>query len=143
MNALQNNEDSTDSKTIAGLTPTEQPATFHLVKEKGLIFNDELRFLSSVQPPVKLTPRLMHLLTKDGRQGSAVRGESSYFEKPLNIKNEDDRVYIDLLNSLDYGVSVASKGRKNENEKHINEALSGLGSGVSFQMLVVQMIHHN
>ena len=86
VNVLQNNEYKTDSKTIAGLTPTEQPATFHLVKEKGLIFNDELRFLSSVQPPVKLTPRLMFLLTKEGRQGSTVRGESSFFDKPLYIK---------------------------------------------------------
>ena len=81
---------------------------------------------------MKLTPSLMLLLTKDGRQGSTVRGESSYFDKPLNIKNEDDRVYIDLLNELDDGVSVASKGRKNEMEKHIIEALSRLGSGVSF-----------
>ena len=84
-----------DSKTIAGVIPTEQPAIFHLVGEKGLIFIDELRFLSSVQPLVKLTLRLMFLLTKDGRQGSTVRGESSYFDKPLKIKNEDDRVYID------------------------------------------------
>ena len=52
VNALQNNEYSTDSKTITGLIPTEQPAIFHLVQEKGLIFNDELRFLSSAQPPV-------------------------------------------------------------------------------------------
>ena len=61
----------------------------------------------------------MSLLAKGGRQGSTVRGESSYFDKPLNIKNENVRVYIDLRNSLDYGVSVASKGRKNEKEKHI------------------------
>ena len=128
MNALQNNEYSADSKIKAGLIPTEQPAIFHHVKEKVLIFNDELRFLSSVQPPVKLTPRLMFLHTKDGRQGSTVRGESSYFDKPLNIKNEDDRVCIDLLNWLD-GVSAASKGMKNEKEKHIIEALSKLGSG--------------
>ena len=74
----------------------------------------------------------MFLLPKDGKQGSTVRGESSYFNKPLNIKNEDDRVYIDLLNMLDYGVSVASKGRKNEKENHKIEALSRLGSGVSF-----------
>ena len=108
LNALQNNEYSTDSKTIAGLIPTEQPAIFHLVKENILIINDELRFLSSVQPPVKLTPRLMFLLTKYGRQGSTVRRESSYFDKSLKIKNEDDGAYIDLLNSLDHGVSVAS-----------------------------------
>ena len=132
VNALQNNEYSTDSKTITGLIPTEQPARFHLVQEKVLIFNYELRFLSSVQPPVKLTLRLMFLLTKDRRQGSTVRGESSYFDKPLSIKNEDDRVYIDLLNSLDYGVSVASQGRKNEKEQHIIEALSRFDSGVSF-----------
>ena len=31
VNALQNNEYSTDSKTIVGLIPTEQPAIFHLV----------------------------------------------------------------------------------------------------------------
>ncbi len=73
VNALQNNEYSADSKTIAGLIPTEQPAIFHLVQEKVLIFNDELRFLSSSQPPVELTQRLMFLLTKDGRQGSTVR----------------------------------------------------------------------
>ena len=35
VNALQNNEYSADSKTIAGLIPTEQPAIFHLVEEKG------------------------------------------------------------------------------------------------------------
>ena len=79
VNALQNNEYSADSKTKAGLIKTEQPAIFHLIQEKGLIFNDELRFLSSAQPPVKLTPRLMFLLTKDGRQGSTVRDESKYF----------------------------------------------------------------
>ena len=54
--ALQSNEYSVDSKTKAGLISTEQPAIFHLIQEKGLIFNDELRFLSSAQPPVKLTP---------------------------------------------------------------------------------------
>ena len=48
------------------------------------------------------------------------------------MKNEDDRAYIDLLNSLDYGVSVAGRRKKNEKEKHIIEALSRLGSGVSF-----------
>ena len=53
VNALQNNEYSTDSKTTAGLIPTEQPAIFHLVQEKGLIYNDEFRFLRSVQPHVK------------------------------------------------------------------------------------------
>jgi len=53
VNALQNNEYATDSKTIAGLIPTEQPAIFHLVQEKGLIYNDEFRFLRSVQPHVK------------------------------------------------------------------------------------------
>ena len=41
MNALQNDEYSADSKTKAGLIPTEQPAIFHLVQEKVLIFNDE------------------------------------------------------------------------------------------------------
>ena len=61
-----------------------------------------------------------------------MRGESSYFDKPLNMKNEDDGVYIDLLNSLDYGVSVASKGSKNEKEKHIIQDLSRLSSGVGF-----------
>ena len=66
-------------------------AIFHLVNEKGLIFNDELRFLSSVQPPVKLTPRLKFLLTKDGRQGSTVRDKSKYFEKLLDMKNKDDK----------------------------------------------------
>ena len=91
--ALQNNEYAADSKTKAGLIPTEQPAIFHLVQEKGLIFNDELRFLSSAQPPVKLTPRLMFLLTKDGKQGSTVRDESKYFDKQLDMKNKDDRVY--------------------------------------------------
>ena len=88
--------------------------------------------MGSVQSPVKLTPRLMFLLTKDARQGSTVRGESSYVDKPLNIKNEDDRVYIDSLNSLDYGVSVASKGRKNEREKHLAQVL-----------VFFQMTHHN
>ena len=76
MKALQNNEYSADSKTKAGLIPTEQPAIFHLAKEKVLIFNYELRFLSSAQLPVKLTLRLMFLLTKDGKQGSTVRDES-------------------------------------------------------------------
>ncbi len=64
--ALQNNEYSVDSKTRAGLIPTEEPAQFYLVKEKLLIFNDKLVFLSSAQPNVELTPRLMFLLTKDG-----------------------------------------------------------------------------
>ena len=77
--ALQNNEYSADSKTKVGLIPTEQPEIFHLVQEKVLIFNDELRFLSSAQPPVKLTPRLMFLPTKDERQGSTVRDYSKYF----------------------------------------------------------------
>ena len=74
----------------------------------------------------------MFLLTKDGRQGSTVRGESSYFDKLLNIKNEDDRVYVDLLDLLDYGVGVAKRRKKNEKEKDIIEAFSRLGSGVSF-----------
>ena len=39
VNALRNNKYSTDSKTIAGLIPMEQLAIFHLVQEKGLIFN--------------------------------------------------------------------------------------------------------
>ena len=86
VNALQNNKYSTDSKTIAGLIPSEQSAIFLLVQENGLIFNDDFRFLRSVQPHVKLTPRLMFLLTKDGRQGSTVRGESTYLHKPLNVK---------------------------------------------------------
>ena len=132
MNALQNNEYSTDSKTIAGLIPTEQPAIFHLVQEKGLIYNDEFRFLRSVQPHVKLTLRLMFLLTKDGRQGSTVRDESKYFGKPLDMKNKDERVYIDLLHSLNYRVKISGKSRKNEKEKHIIQALSRLGSGVRF-----------
>ena len=34
VNALQNNEYSADSKTIAGLIPTEQPAIFHLFKKR-------------------------------------------------------------------------------------------------------------
>ena len=96
VNALQNNEYSTEWKTIAGLIPKKQPAIFHLAKEKVLLFNDESRFLSSAQPPVKLTPRLMFLLTKDGNQG---RIDSKYFDKPLDMKNKDDRVYIDLLDS--------------------------------------------
>ena len=102
--ALLNNEYSADSKTKAGLIPTEQPAIFHLVQEKVLIFNDELRFLSSAQPPVKLTPRLMFLFTKDGKHGS------KYFDKPLDIKNNDDKVYIDLLNSVDGWLSSAACG---------------------------------
>ena len=64
MKALQNNEYLADLKTKAGLIPTEQPAIFHLVQEKGLIFNDELRFLSCSQPSVKLSLRLIFLLTK-------------------------------------------------------------------------------
>ena len=90
--ALQNNEYSADSKTKSRLTPTEQPAIFHLVQEKGLIFHDLLRFLSSAQPSVKLTPRLMFLPTKDGRQGSTVRDESKYFDKPLDMKNKDESI---------------------------------------------------
>lgn len=124
--ALQNNEYLADSKTRAGLIPTEEPAVFHLVKEKVLIFNDELMFLSSTQPNVKLTPRLMFLLTNPGFSGS------KYFEEPLDMEREEDRVYIELLNALDYGVSVAGKSKKNEKEKHIIDALSKLGSGVSF-----------
>ena len=58
-----------------------------LQKENIAAFNDELRLLSSsVQPTVKLTLRLMFLLTKDGRQGSTVRGESKYFEKTIGYK---------------------------------------------------------
>ena len=75
----------------------EQPAIFHLVQEKGLIFNDELRFLSSAQPPVKLSLRLMFLPTKDGKQGSTVRDESKYFDKILDMKNKDDIVYNILI----------------------------------------------
>ena len=37
----------------------------------------------------------MFLLTKDGRQGSTVRDEIKYFDKLLDMKNNDDRVYID------------------------------------------------
>ncbi len=124
--ALQNNEYSVGSKTRAGLIPTEEPAQFYLVKEKVLIFNDKLVFLSSTQPNVELTPRLMFLLTNSGLNGS------KYFEEPLDMEREEDRVYIDLLNSLDYRVSVAGKRKKNEKEKHIIDALSKLGSGVSF-----------
>ena len=61
-----------------------------------------------------------------------MRDESKYFEKPLDVKNKDDRVYIDLLDSLNYRVSLSGKSRKNEKEKHIIQALSRLGSGVSF-----------
>ena len=39
----------------------------------------------------------MFLLTKDGKQGSTVRDESKYFDKPLDMKNKDDRVYSRLL----------------------------------------------
>ena len=45
----------------------------------------------------------------------------------------------DLLDSLNYRVSLSGKSRKNEKEKHIIQALSILGSGVSF----FQMTHHN
>ena len=48
------------------------------------------------------------------------------------MKNKDDRVYIDLLDSLNYRVCLSGKSRKNEKEKHIIQALSNLGSGVSF-----------
>ena len=130
MRALQNNEYSADSKTIAGLIPTEEPAIIYLIKQKVLIFNDKLTFLSSARSNVKLTPRLMFLLTKDGYH------DSTYFDEPLNLKNEDDGVYIDLMNSLDYwGYYVAGKiRRRNEKEKHIIDALSklGTGSGVCF-----------
>ena len=81
---------------------------------------------------VILTPRLMFLLTKDGRQGSTVRDESKYIDKTLDMKNNDYIVYIYLLNSLDYWVFVAGKGRKNEKEKYNIQALSRLGSGISF-----------
>ena len=74
----------------------------------------------------------MFLQTKDGKQGSTVRDESKYFDKPLDMKNNDDRVYIDLLDSLNYRVSLSGKSRKNEKEKHIIQALSILGSVVSF-----------
>ena len=57
-----------------------------------------------------------------------MRGESKYFEKPLDMKNKDDIVYIDLLDSLNYRVCPSSKSRKNEKEKHIIQALSILGS---------------
>ena len=61
-----------------------------------------------------------------------MRDESKYFDKPLDMKNKDDGVYIDLLDFLNYRVSLSGKSRKNEQEKHINQALSRLGSGVSF-----------
>ena len=48
------------------------------------------------------------------------------------MKNKDDRVYIDLLDSLNYRVNISGKIRKNEKEKHIIQALSILGSGVRF-----------
>ena len=49
--ALENNEYSANSKTIAGLIPTKkETGMFYLVKEKVLIFNDELSF---TRPPVK------------------------------------------------------------------------------------------
>ena len=127
MKTIQNNEYSTDSKTIAGFIPTEESAQLYLISAKVLIFNDELMFLSSAQQSVKLTPRLMFLLTKDGLQGS------SYFDEPLDTENEDDRGCTDLLDSLGYGDSVARKIKKNEEEKHIIYALSKLGSGTSSQ----------
>ena len=40
--------------------------------------------------------------------------------------------FFDLLDSLNYRVSLSGKSRKNEKEKHIIQALSSLGSGVSF-----------
>ena len=46
------------------------------------------------------------------------------------MKNNDDRVYIDLLDSLNYRVRLSGKSRKKE--KHIIQALSSLGSGVGF-----------
>ena len=115
--AIQNNEYSTDSKTIAGFIPTEESVQFYLVNAKVLVFNDELMFLSSARPSIKLTPRLMFLLTKNGLQGS------SYFNELLNTENEDDRMYIDVLDSHDYRAYVTGKtGKKNENVKHIIKA---------------------
>ena len=110
--AIQNNEHSSDSKTIAGFIPTEESAQFYLVNAKVLIFNNELMFLSSPRASIKQTPRLMFLRTRDGLQGS------NYFDELLITENEDDRVYIDLPHSLEYGVSVAGKSKKNEKEKH-------------------------
>ena len=111
MKAIQNNEYSTDSKTIAGFIPTEESAQLYLVNAKVLIFNDELMFLSSARPIIKLTPRLF-LRTKDGLQGS------SYFDESLNTENNDVSVCIDLRDTLDCGVSVAGKSKKNEKKKH-------------------------
>ena len=51
----------------------------------------------------------MFLLTKDGRQGSTVRDESKYFDQPLDMESNDDGVYIDLLDSLNYRVSPSGK----------------------------------
>ena len=67
-----------------------------------------------------------------------MRDESKYVDQQLDMKNMDDRVFIDLLDSLNYRVSLSGKSRKNEKEKHIIQALSILGSGVSFLMT-----HHN
>ena len=41
-----------------------------------------------------------------------------YFIKLMNMENEDNRVYIDLLNSLDYMVYISGK-TKNEKQKHV------------------------
>ena len=74
----------------------------------------------------------MFLLTKEGRQGATVRDESKYVDQPLDMENNDDGVYIDLLDSLNYRVRLSGKSRKNEKGIHIIQALSSLGSGVSF-----------
>ena len=76
--AIQNNEYATDSKTIAVIIQREESAQFYIVHVKVLIFNDEMMFLSSARPSVKITPRLVFLQTKDGLQGL------SYFNEPLN-----------------------------------------------------------
>ena len=82
----------------------------------------------------------MFLLTKDGKQGSSVRDESKYFDKPLDMKNTDDGVHIDLLDSLNYRVSLSGKSRKNEKEKHIIQALN---IGLVQVLVFFQMTHHN
>ena len=61
------------------------------MKEKVLTYNDELRFLAFVWPPVKLTLRFMFLLTKDGCYILA-KNRVSDLNEPMNVENEDDRV---------------------------------------------------
>ena len=45
-------------------------------------------------------------------QGGARLERIKYIDKPLDMKNNDDRVYIDLLNSVDYNVILSGKSRK-------------------------------